>query len=73
MTLTGHRTGTFDQGGYHQTYCTGTSLMAIAASRTPDRVVASANGAANGKTFKQIAEECVEWFEATQNQDGGWR
>lgn len=65
--------GYFDQGGYHQTYCTAVGLMAIASSGTSERVVVSTNAAANGKTFQQIAEECVEWLSATQNPDGGWR
>lgn len=65
--------GYFDMYGYHETYHTAIPLMAIASSGTPDRVVTSGSPDALGKTYQQIAEECVEWFIATQKSDGGWR
>ena len=66
--------GYFDNGcGYHQTYSTAVALMALASSGTPDRVVDVGSADALGKTYQQIASECVEWFIASQNPDGGWR
>ncbi len=58
---------------YHQTYSTAVALMAISSSGTPDRVVDVGSPFALGKTYKQIAEECVEWFIEAQNPDGAWR
>jgi len=57
----------------HETYCTGIAMMAIAASRTPARVVTAPNPVVNGMTYEQVLEACVKFFEISQNPDGGWR
>lgn len=57
----------------HETYNTGIVMMAIAASRTPNRVVVSTNLLVNGLTYQQVVQGCVNYFEAAQNPDGAWR
>ena len=59
--------------GSSETYNTAVAMMAIASSRTPDRVVASANPVVNGLTYQQVVQGCVDYFEAAQNPDGAWR
>lgn len=59
--------------GNHETYNTAVAMMAIAASRTPSRMVLSANPVVNGLTYQQVMQGCVDYFEAAQNPDGAWR
>ena len=59
--------------GTHETYNTAIAMMAIAASRTPNRVVVSANPVVNGLTYQQVVQGCVDYLEAAQNPDGAWR
>jgi hypothetical protein len=63
---------TFQMSG-HETYNTGIAMMAIAASRTPGRVVVSANPVVNGLTYQQVVQGCVDYFVFAQNPDGAWR
>jgi hypothetical protein len=57
--------------GPHETYNTGIAMMAIAASRTPDRLVTV--GPLAGLDYDAVLTNCVEFFAETQNPDGGWR
>ena len=57
----------------HETYNTGIAMMAIAASRTPDRVVNVAGSAVHGWTYLQVLTANVEYFRCAQNADGAWR
>lgn len=59
---------------HHETYNAAIALMAIAVSNSPDRVIASANGLVNGKTFKEVQDEMVNYFSWSQmnNSNGGW-
>jgi len=60
---------------HSKTYETGLCLMAIAASNTPDRLVA--NGACTGWSYEEVAEDVVDWLAYAQNESGngrgGWR
>lgn len=62
----------FFDGG-HETYSTGVAMMAIAASREPDRVVGALGSAVDGWTYQEILQENVDYFTCAQNPDGGWR
>ena len=62
----------FGWGG-HETYTTGVVMMAIAASRTPNRVINVGNPLVDGKTYKQVLQGCVDYFVWSQLDDGGWR
>jgi hypothetical protein len=69
----------FDTGGGSQTYTTGICLMALAASRTPDRPSDGGldfDGDGNLDTFGEIAQEAVDWLAFAQgdwgNDEGGW-
>lgn len=58
------------------TYITGLALPAIAASGTPNKVVAS--GPLTGWTYKQVVQNTVDYFAYGQNEgptaaQGGWR
>jgi len=55
------------------TYNTGIAMMAIAASKTPNKVVVSTNPVVNGLTYQQVVQGCVDYFVFAQNLDGGWR
>ena len=57
---------------YHETYNTALAVMAIAASRSPDEVVSVGNAVVDGKTYKQVLDLVMDYFEATQNINGGW-
>jgi hypothetical protein len=64
----------FDIWGY-ENYCTGIAAMAIAASRTPDRVVPT--GPYAGQTYEQVLQGVVDYFawaqtDAPSLQRGGW-
>src|SRR4030042_316473 len=58
---------------WSETYNTGIAMMAIAASRTPDRLVVSANPVVNGLTYQQVVQGCVDYFTFAQLPDGAWR
>jgi hypothetical protein len=69
----------FDTGGGHQTYTTGICLMALAASRTPNRPNDGGldfDGDGNPDTFGEMAQEAVDWLAFAQgdggNDEGGW-
>jgi hypothetical protein len=59
--------------GAHESYNSGIAMMAIAASRAPDRVVTVGNPTVAGKTYKQVLQANVDYFAWAQNPDGGWR
>lgn len=63
------------QMGHHESYNTGIAMMAIVASRTPDRVVDNTPDApvVEGLTYKQVVQGCVDFFTYSQNPDGAWR
>jgi hypothetical protein len=49
-------------------------MMAIAASRTPEREVPSGPfGPPDPLTYLDVVQGCVDFFGDTQNPDGGWR
>lgn len=60
----------FAPGG-HETYNTGIGMMAVAATRDPDRIVST--GVHAGQTYQFMMDGCVIFFTNTQNPDGGWR
>ena len=63
----------FAQGSFYETYSTGIAMMAIAASREPDRVVPVLGSAVDGWTYQQVVQANVAYFAAAQNPpDGGW-
>jgi hypothetical protein len=60
---------------WYENYCTGIAAMAIAASRTPDRLVPT--GLYAGQTYKQVLQAVVAYFawgqcDAPAAQRGGW-
>jgi hypothetical protein len=61
-------TGLVFASGWHETYSTGIAMMAIAASREPDRV-----SSIGGKTYMEVLQANVDYFVCAQNPDGGWR
>lgn len=64
----------FDTWGSHRTYTTGICLMALAASGTPDRPNDGGldfNGNGSADTFKEIAQEAVDWLAFAQGDAGG--
>ncbi|HEY65247.1 MAG TPA: terpene cyclase/mutase family protein, partial [Caldilineae bacterium] len=67
----GSGTGICFAKGYHEIYYTGIAMMAIAASRAPDRKVTV--GPYAGWTYKQVLQGNVDFFVWSQNPDGGWR
>jgi hypothetical protein len=58
-------------------YETGIAMMAIAASRAPDRVVNSPGSPVNGWTYKEVLQDMVDYMAFGQcdsgNGRGGWR
>lgn len=60
----------------HETYNAAIALMAVAASKSPDRIISSANVLVNGLTFKQLQDEMVAYFAWSQirpgDVNGGW-
>ena len=62
----------FSMWGY-ETYDTGIAMAAIAASKTPDRVVVNTNPVVNNLTYQQVVQGCVDYFAFAQNSDGAWR
>ncbi len=62
--------------GHHRTYETGIAMMAIAASRSPARVVNYPGSAVDGWTYKQVLEDMVDYLAFGQNDignsRGGW-
>ena len=59
-----------------EVYSTGIAMMAIAASRTPDKTVdldPIAYPLVGGKTYKYVLQENVTYYAYGQNADGGWR
>ena len=56
--------------GFYETYSTGIAMMAIAASRTPDRVVTT--GLYATQTYQSVVQGNVDFFAWSQNPDGGW-
>lgn len=59
--------------GWHETYSTGIAMMAIAASKAPDRKVDVAGSFVDGWTYKEVVQANVDYFTCAQNPDGGWR
>lgn len=57
---------------YGNSYHTGIAMMGVAASGTPNAVVAVGNTAVDGKTYREVLQGNVDFFAATQNPDGGW-
>ncbi len=61
-----------DSGNDHMGYENGVSTMAIAATKTPNKVVSSGNAAVNGLTYKQVVEKLVAHTVWSQEANGGW-
>jgi len=69
-----------DSGDWARTYETGIAMMAIAASRTPNRIVNSPGSPVNGWTYKQVLQDMVDYLAFGQvdndpndpNGRGGW-
>jgi hypothetical protein len=59
--------------GDHVTYQTGIAMMAIAASRTRDRVVNVPASIVDGCTYKETLEANIEFFASYQEGNGGWQ
>ncbi|MCD4723808.1 MAG: T9SS type A sorting domain-containing protein [Bacteroidales bacterium] len=66
-------------GSWHETYNVSIALMALAASYTPDRIIVSGNDVVNGKTYAEVVDQMLIYFEWGQNDDdplgneyGGW-
>lgn len=60
---------------HHETYNAAIALIAVVLSKSPDRVITSTtNTLVNGKTFKEVQDEMVNYFAWSQLQhfDGGW-
>ena len=58
--------------GGHVGYENGISLMAIAATKEPNKVVSSSNGLVNGLTYKQVLQKMVDYTVWSQSTNGGW-
>lgn len=58
--------------GNHVGYENGISMMAIAATKEPDKVVSSSNAQVNGLTYKQVLQEMVDHTVWAQMWNGGW-
>lgn len=60
--------------GHNEVYNTGIAMMAIAASKAPDRVVDVSGSLVEGWTYQQVLQANVDYFACSQNPaDGGWR
>ncbi len=59
--------------GHNETYNTGIAMMAIAASRAPERVVDVPGSVVDGWTYRQVLQANVKYFACSQIDDGGWR
>jgi hypothetical protein len=59
--------------GHHEVYNTGVAMMAIAASKAPDRLVTVPGSVVNGWTYRQVLQANVDYFACSQIADGGWR
>ena len=55
------------------TYETGIAMMAIAASRAPDRIVNSPGSPVNGWTYKKVLQNMVDYMAFGQNDSGNGR
>lgn len=60
----------FKDGGSYVNYATGIVLAAICASSDPAHIVTG--GAANGNTYKQVADLIVQYLAYSQENSGGW-
>jgi hypothetical protein len=65
-------------GEYRTIYSTGICMMAIAATRAPDRVVGSIGSEVDGWTYKQVLDDVVDFMAFAQTDTpnpgrGGWR
>lgn len=58
--------------GAHEVYNTGIAMMAIAASKAPERGV-DVTSIVSGWTYRDVLEANVDYFTCAQNEDGGWR
>ncbi len=72
----------FSTSGWHSTYTTGIVLMALSASRAPNRPNEGGHDFDMNNitdTYREIAQECVDWFAWSQldipdpGGRGGWR
>lgn len=68
---------TFGTNPHRNTYSTGVCLMALEASRTPDRGTGiDFDGDTNPDTFLEVAQDAVDWFAFAQgdtgHDEGGW-
>ena len=66
----------YDTSSWHAMYETGIALMAIAASNAPDRVVNVSGSPVNGWTYKEVAQDIVDYLAWGQTDSGygrgGW-
>ncbi len=66
----------YDTSSHHTMYETGIALMAIAASNAPNRVVNVSGSSVNGWTYKDVAQDTVDYLAWGQTDSGygrgGW-
>ncbi|MHC4356854.1 MAG: hypothetical protein ACYS0H_29495, partial [Planctomycetota bacterium] len=62
----------FSAGG-HETYNTGIAMMAIANDGDTSQTVGALGSAVDGMTYEQVLQGTVDFFDYSQNPDGGWR
>ncbi|MEA2075375.1 MAG: carboxypeptidase regulatory-like domain-containing protein [Euryarchaeota archaeon] len=64
---------------HRQMYDTGTALMAISSSQTPDEIAKTGSANVKGRTYKDIAQDMVDFIAWGQSDpytgvyEGGWR
>lgn len=59
--------------GHNETYRTGIAMMAVAATKAPDRVVDVPGSLVDGWTYRQVLQANVDYFACSQIESGGWR
>jgi hypothetical protein len=73
MTAVGKGGGIVFNPGYHETYTTSISLLAITAFDEPNTFISSGNPVVDGKTYSEVANAVTNFFINAQKDDGGWR
>ncbi|MHA1939950.1 MAG: prenyltransferase/squalene oxidase repeat-containing protein, partial [Candidatus Thorarchaeota archaeon] len=62
----------FSKWGGHWIYQTGICMMAIAATKTPDRLVANPYSIVYGWTYKEVLQAALNYMIIAQTEMGGW-
>ncbi|MHA2143339.1 MAG: prenyltransferase/squalene oxidase repeat-containing protein [Candidatus Thorarchaeota archaeon] len=62
----------FSKWGGHWIYQTGICMMAIAATKTPDRLVANSYSIVYGWTYKEVLQAALNYMIIAQTEMGGW-